>query len=313
MWAAAVLLTYAVVVTAAARRLLGGGDWTSCAPRLAIALWQAVGFSAVGSVALAGVVLASAAGGGVAEFFHACVATLGGQYRQPEPQLAAAAGVLLAAGTGGRIATCLFLELRAARRARLRQLRAISLVARPCPGRAALVLDHAVPAAYCLPGRRPVVVVTSGALHRLQPAELDAVLAHEVAHIRGRHHLLVATSAALTRAFPIVSVFAAGHAEVVRLVELIADDAALRRHDRITLAHALLALAGDDGAPASTLAAGGAGALARMHRLLNPVRPLGTWQSIGAALVVTTLLVAPLLIAILPGFAVLPSAYCPAV
>ncbi len=86
------------------------------------------------------------------------------------------------------------------RRATLRQrqtrahAQAAPIVGRRLPvtspgGDPAVVLDDPRPAAYCVPGRPGTIVLTSGALAVLDPAQLAAVLAHERAHLAGRHHL----------------------------------------------------------------------------------------------------------------------------
>ncbi|MGW3088306.1 M56 family metallopeptidase [Streptomyces sp. NPDC001108] len=64
------------------------------------------------------------------------------------------------------------------------------------------VLPDSRPDAYALPGRPGTpgrIVVTTGMLHALDPAEREALLAHERAHLTGRHHLftVVAEAAAL--------------------------------------------------------------------------------------------------------------------
>ena len=65
------------------------------------------------------------------------------------------------------------------------------------------VLDHEVPLAYCLPGRRTSrVVVSAGTLGLLAGDEVDAVLAHERAHLRARHDLVLEAFDVLHRAFP---------------------------------------------------------------------------------------------------------------
>lgn len=53
------------------------------------------------------------------------------------------------------------------------------------------VLPDAGPDAYALPGRPGRIVVTSGMLRALDPAEREALLAHERAHLAGRHHLFL--------------------------------------------------------------------------------------------------------------------------
>jgi Zn-dependent protease with chaperone function len=66
------------------------------------------------------------------------------------------------------------------------------------------VIDHEAPAVYCLPGRHGRVVVATAALRALDDERLAAVLAHERAHLRQRHHLLRATAEALAVALPFV-------------------------------------------------------------------------------------------------------------
>src|SRR2546430_14723723 len=65
-----------------------------------------------------------------------------------------------------------------------------------------ILLDHDEAAAWCLPGAGGQVVLTTAAVHALDEAQLAAVLAHERAHQRGRHHLLVALAGSLAAAFP---------------------------------------------------------------------------------------------------------------
>ncbi|WNI16087.1 M56 family metallopeptidase [Actinacidiphila sp. ITFR-21] len=59
------------------------------------------------------------------------------------------------------------------------------------------VLPDPGPDAYALPGRPGRIVVTSGMLRALDPAEREALLAHERAHLAGRHHLFL-TAVALS-------------------------------------------------------------------------------------------------------------------
>ncbi|MFF1957434.1 M48 family metalloprotease [Streptomyces sp. NPDC058220] len=54
------------------------------------------------------------------------------------------------------------------------------------------VLRDSCPDAYALPGRPGRIVVTTGMLRALEPAEREALFAHERAHLRGRHHVLLA-------------------------------------------------------------------------------------------------------------------------
>ncbi|MFY4723121.1 M56 family metallopeptidase [Streptomyces sp. LaBMicrA B280] len=54
------------------------------------------------------------------------------------------------------------------------------------------VLDDAVPRAFALPGAPGRIVVSRGMLRCLGDDERAALLAHERAHLRGRHHLYLA-------------------------------------------------------------------------------------------------------------------------
>jgi len=143
-------------------------------------------------------------------------------------------------------------------------------------GNAAFVLDAIRPAVYCVPGRPPTIVLTTGALAILDPPQLTAVLAHERAHLASRHHLLLAVTRSLAGVAPAVPLFARGTEEVARLAEMRADDVAARRGGRRTLLAALLAMASGAAAapaapvPAAWLAATGGVVAARVRRLADP-------------------------------------------
>jgi Zn-dependent protease with chaperone function len=94
----------------------------------------------------------------------------------------------------------------------------------------AVVLDAPQPAAYCVLGRPPAIVLTTGALSLLDPGPLAAVIAHERAHLAGTHPMLVMLTRGLAAAFPGVPVFTQGTAEVTRLTEMRADDLAAPRN-----------------------------------------------------------------------------------
>jgi Peptidase family M48 len=138
---------------------------------------------------------------------------------------------------------------------------------------AAVVLDAPQPAAYCIPGRRPAtIVLTTGALAVLDLPQLSAVLAHERAHLSGRHHLLIALTRALAACLPGVPLFSDGARQVARLAEMCADDTAARRGGRPSLVAALLAMGTGEAVPTTALAATGGSATARVQRLLEPPR-----------------------------------------
>ncbi|MFF4756417.1 M56 family metallopeptidase [Streptomyces sp. NPDC002514] len=292
--------------------LLVRGNWMERAPRLGIWVWQALTVSVLSSVVLAGVVLAVPTvpvSGGLATMLQACVMALRAQYATPGGAAIAATGTVVAAAVLGRTVWCLSGALLRARRERSRHARVLSMVGRARPDLGVTVLDDDRPAAYCLPGYGNRIVLTTAALAALEPRALDAVIAHERAHIRGRHHLVLAFAEALERAFPRVPLFRTAAAQTRGLVEMDADNVATVHTDAVTLAGALLEMAGTRG-PAVALAAGGDVAR-RVRRLLGPQRPLGRLSLWGGVLLASAVLVLPLVLAAEPAVAAMNINACP--
>jgi Zn-dependent protease with chaperone function len=256
-------------------RLTAGG----ISPRLGLAAWSTAMASVLASALVAvGFVVREAITGwpGLAEVVCRSVAggtCAPGVYRSAAFELglglaavAAAAAVLVVTWRYGRSVQ------RGQRRTRA-HAEVARITGRRLPGvSAAVVLDAAQPAAYCVPGRPATIVVTSGALGVLDRAQLTAVLAHERAHLAGRHHLLIALSRGLSASFPAVPLFTLGPAEVARLAEMCADDAAARRSGPPALIAALLAMGTGAAVPAAALAASACAVTARVQRLLEPPR-----------------------------------------
>ena len=117
------------------------------------------------------------------------------------------------------------------------------------------ILQHPTPTAYCIPGRRSRVVLSQGVLDALPDDQLDAVVAHEDAHLRSRHDLLLEFFTVVHEAVPRPLRSDAALFEVRLLVEALADRAAVRRSGELATARALLTLAGSR-APEAALGAG---------------------------------------------------------
>jgi Zn-dependent protease with chaperone function len=146
------------------------------------------------------------------------------------PDSAAAWSAATAVLMGGWMVLRLVHTVASRRRARRRHLRAVHLVGRWDDGLGAVVVDADTVTAYCVPGLlRSTVVVTRGALERADEAEVAAVLAHEKAHARGRHDLLVTAFLAWQRAFPFLGSTRVALAGVSTATEMLADEAAARR------------------------------------------------------------------------------------
>jgi Zn-dependent protease with chaperone function len=266
--AAVFLALYAAAAAVLAPAMLRG-QWAARSPRLAISLWLVLPVSWVAAVVMA--ILAAASPFPLAWPEPRTVGSKGLLAGPPVPggHVIAVAGLLLAAVVVLRAAGCLALELFHGRRDRRDHAALVAATGRPGPEQGVAIVDHDAPAVYCLPRGRSQIVVSAGALAALTPSQIRAVLAHERAHLRCRHHLLLALAAGLARAFPYVPLLAQAELQLGVLAEMAADDDALRRHRRDDLAAALVVLASAGARPAA-LTAGGPAAVARLHRMLDP-------------------------------------------
>jgi Zn-dependent protease with chaperone function len=154
----------------------------------------------------------------------------------------------------------------------------------------AVVVDAPERAAYCVAGRPDTIVVTSAALDTLTDRHLQAVLAHERAHLAGHHHLVLAFARALAVAIPGVALFGTGAREIARLLEMAADDRAARSQGSQTLLDALLALSMGALAPHGAVGATGTDVLTRAERLAAPFAARNKWST-RLLLTATTLLI----------------------
>ncbi|GGO84958.1 hypothetical protein GCM10011584_03760 [Nocardioides phosphati] len=314
MITALILLAYASLVGVYGARLVNNAAWTRRAPRLAILFWQALAVSVLASVALAGLAVAfpmAPGAGQLADLLHTCVMLLRSRYASPGGAMVSSAGLLLAAGVALRMAWCFTVAVRDVAIRRTAQRDFVAILGEHVQDLSVDVVAHDRCAVYCVPGRRARVVVTSAALEALDDEQLTAVLAHERAHLRGRHDLVVLSLEVLRRAFAFVPLFKVAADEVAGLVEMVADDAAAARNDRVVLATALVRLASGT-APAGALGAGGAGALARVRRLVDDDgHRLGRGRT--ALLLASVLAVAalPLIMASAPALGIIAANYCP--
>ena len=277
---ALLVLGYALVVAWCLPALLTRLTAAGLSARLGLAAWLAAMVSVLASLLAALQYLFTAAVAGWPQLAEAvCRSVAGGActtvvYRSAAFEL----GLGLAAVTAAlALAVLAWRYGRSVQRAQRRtraHAEAARITGRRLPGAgAAVVLDAAQPAAYCVPGRPAAIVLTSAALAVLDPGQLDAVLAHERAHLAGRHHLLIALTRALAATFPGVPLFTRAPAEVARMAEMCADDAAARRSSRPTLIAALLAMGTGTAVPAAALAATTCAVSARVQRLLEPAPP----------------------------------------
>jgi bla regulator protein blaR1 len=145
------------------------------------------------------------------------------------------------------------------------------------------LVDHPLVAAYCLPGVRPRIVLSQGAIDALSPDQLRAVVTHENAHARGQHDLVIQPFRAWQQTFPFLPAARHATAAVELLVEMTADDAARRQCGPAPLTAALAALA----APGDEQVA------ARMTRLSAAPRPLSRLAAAAVCAAAVALVCAP--------------------
>ena len=245
-WASYLLAVLAVVLAWPVPIFLSRAQWPARAPFTAMLLWQAIalagGLSMIGAMlvyglepiganliaglrALAGMVL-----------FDAPTTALGFWHL-----FALSAAALLSA----HLVFTLLLTYYKIERQRRRHRELLALLASPSTqGARTLVISHDSPVAYCLPGgARSVTVLSDGLMEALEPGELRAVLIHENAHLGQRHHLLLWAFAAWRQALPWLPTTRLAQESVNSLIEMLADDVALKTESKVTLIKAIAIVA----------------------------------------------------------------------
>ena len=309
----AVLLTAVAVGSVRCAHAMLRATWPRRSPAIAILLWQALGLA--GGLAAVGALLAIGVSGpgtqaGVLGGLTVVASRLtsGDLIAPHQPTLLTIARLsALIAGLTLFAVLCWMLVMAFADAvgARHRQRELLALLAHgdpKVPG--ALVIDYPAAAAYCLPGIRSQIVVSVGTLDLLAPAELTAVLAHERAHLRARHDLVLIPFTSLRRAFPRSRVITQAYRTVALLVEMMADDRALRVRGLLAreLATALLRFGTSVSycAPKGALAAAEGELTARVNRILAPQPPLPRAARAGVVLGSALLVAIPLLLLVVP-------------
>ncbi len=255
----------ALVLSGPVPAMLARATWPTRAPRAAIVLWQSIALAAVLSAFSAGIAIASrlfvpGPDGRPTATITSEIAALGWPLWATYVIVFAVTLVI-----GARLTFAVVQVAIATRRRRAHHRMVVDLVGKS-QGNHLRILDVEQPLAYCLPGVRSRVVVSEGALNALADNEMAAILTHERAHLRARHDLVLEMFTAVHAAFP--RFVRSAHAlDAVRLlIELLADDAAVRAAGPTPLARALVACASGH-TPSGALAAGGPTTVLRVRRL----------------------------------------------
>jgi len=290
----------AIALTGPVPRLLARSDWPMRAPRAAIVLWQSIAAAAVLSAFSAGLAIASGLfarhPGGQPNWSPAAeIGALGWPL-----WLCSVMVFALTLLIGVRLVASSVIVAAETRRRRAHHRMVVDLLGDHRHGSGVRVIDVAEPMAYCLPGIRSRVVLSKGTLSALSHSEVQAILRHERAHLRARHDLVLESFIAVHTAFPRFVRSGSALRAVRLLVELLADDAAVRAVGPAPVARALVACAAAR-TPAGAMAAGGATTVIRVRRLAG--RPNSMLLSLGAYLAAVVVLVGPTIAVAVPWLA----------
>ncbi|MFB9796855.1 M56 family metallopeptidase [Arthrobacter citreus] len=320
-WASYCLAALALVLAWPVPIALSRAKWPARSPFTAMVLWQAIalagGLSMIGAMLTWGL---EPIGDNLVSALHGLWNIL--LYGAPATTLglvhvfALSAALLLTI----HLVFTLLLTYYRIRRGRRRHRGMLTLLSSPSDSRpATVVINHPTPVAYCLPGgARSVTVLSDGLLEMLSDDELSAVLIHEKAHLSQRHHLLLWAFAAWRAALPWLPTSQLAQQSVNELIEMLADDEALREVEPETLIRAVAivgtgAQPAEDGLQRAAAKAQGASLLAnpdeqeqlgtvrRLSRLLTPLPPLPGWQRWAVLMASVLLLAVPTVLLIAPG------------
>lgn len=336
IWVSYALAVLAVILAWPAPMVLSRAQWPARSPFTAMILWQAIalagGLSMIGAMLVWGLAP-------LADNLPAGLVTLSGVVfgNQSTQALgfwhvfALSAALLL----GLHLVFTLLLTYLRIQRQRRRHRALLKILSSPSTESAdTVVINHPSPVAYCLPGgARSVTVLSDGLVDLLEPPELEAVLIHEQTHLTQRHHLLLWAFAAWRSALPWLPTSQLAQRSVNDLIEMLADDVALKSVDRPTLIKAIAVVASgaaprpaeddsglserssssrgepagrDSGIAGNPARAAGVGVDAvttsqRISRLINPVIPLPQSAQSAVVGISAALLAAPSVLLIAPG------------
>ncbi|WP_347110759.1 M56 family metallopeptidase [Paenarthrobacter sp. S56] len=324
-WTSYLLAVLALILAWPVPVLLSRAHWPARSPFTAMVLWQAIalagGLSMIGAMLVYGLEP-------VGDNLIAGLKSLAGMVFNNEPTTALGFWHLFALSAAALLTAhlvfTLLLTYYKIERQRRRHRELLALLASPsADGPGTVVINHDSPVAYCLPGgARSVTVLSDGLMAALEPAELRAVLIHENAHLSQRHDLLLWAFAAWRQALPWFPTTRLAQTAVNSLIEMLADDVALRTESKTTLIKAIAIVS--SGTPSPSLAGGaslnaGGGVVessavsatggadsprttaSRVSRLLSPEPPLAKGIRTLVLAASAMLLAVPTALLIVPG------------
>lgn len=236
--AAAVLLLAPLVLTM--------GRWQVRLPRIALTLWFGAFFSGVGLAvcSIAAAILAGVGAASAASATEATAVTLAAWL-----SLGVVGGVLAIVSSSAE-------PFARSWRASVDRLAPVAVARESRRGFTLVWFASDAPIACAVPSRSPEILVSTGLRDALTGPQLQAVIAHEYAHLRQRHGWAVRI--AEINALCVPRRLRAGHAlrrATLLLVELIADDSAAQQAGAVHLANALTVIGRSSADPGMQLRA----------------------------------------------------------
>ncbi|GAC1377778.1 MAG: M56 family metallopeptidase [Pseudarthrobacter sp.] len=323
-WTSYLLAVLAIVLAWPVPIFLSRAQWPARSPFTAMLLWQTIalagGLSMIGAMLVYGLepvgdnLIAGLRALAGMVFLNAPTTALGFWHL-----FALSAAALLTA----HLVFTLLLTYYKIERQRRRHRELLALLASPSvDDTGTVVISHDSPVAYCLPGgARSVTVLSDGLMAALEPAELRAVLSHENAHLNQHHHLLLWAFAAWRQALPWLPTTRLAQGSVNSLIEMLADDVALKTESRATLIKAIAIVASGSARSGGLRPAAQAGfavegleaaagvtgsdaartTASRVSRLLSPQPELAATARAGVLAGCILLLALPTALLIVPG------------
>ena len=217
-------------------------------PRVAIIVWMLTVVGAVGSITVGVVMLLLPNHAGVAGLLSragSCLVHLG---HGGLPSYEESVGVLTLLMFGAAATRFAIVSVRLGRARRRKREHHRFLIATLAVDRTngddVIWLHNSNLIAYSISGRPGLIVASCGVRERLPPSATAATLEHERAHLKGRHHLLLASASNLRSALPFVPLLRHAAVTLAVLVEYAADSVAAERCGRHAVQSALLAFIG---------------------------------------------------------------------